>query len=436
MKFLFDYENFISEAKKSVTTLSLFKKDVENIINDMFLVAKKPKYEYDDEGFPISVEFEVIYNDWFCKYDDELKNDFSEGVLKKRDFEPSLVYLSKNQEGKDKDKDKNKYTIKFKIKKLKVDKEAIKKREEKKRSEQFERDSDDHPFEEDDEYEMSEEEMAKQAEKAAKLKEKKNKSFLNEGHMSNIHIIANEAGSFENFKIEMMKEYPDLFRKSIGEQDKLNDWLKTVYEESIEDEGITEKKKDCGCGKPKAIENEKCEKCGKKECECGESKKCECGKPDCIKCNESLNEGFLGKIAKILSRKEYDKAVNHVLDNCDGECTKEKVKDALKGMLFDKLTKKKLEEDGKLMASLIDEIYKDVKKKLETKESFGSKEWQEKYGVSIKEEKEEACLKCIVNETLKIKKVDEIETLNDVFNKVYEENKVVENLNTIKKFKE
>lgn len=478
MKNLFSYKDFLGEAKKSTTPLSLFKKDVDSIISDMFLQAKKQKYEYDSDGFPTSVEFEVVYNDWFCKYDDELKNEFTEGVLKKRDFQPVFVYSSKNQEGKDKDTDKNTYTLKFKIKKEKVDQEELAKGEEKKRAEHFEKDSDDqllkklkskkisdanktkimnilknrgvdykNPFDEDEDASMSEEEMAKQAEKEAKDKKekdaKKNESYqLNESAMGTASIIAQESETFEDFKIEMRKEFPDLFRNMSNEsQIELDDWLNTLYDsakvdeqqnEILDKEHLAEAKKECTTEKCKCGKGEK----GKCECETEEGEKCECGKPECKKCNESVNEGLIGKIAKFLSKAEYEKTLKHVLSACEGEgeCTKECIKKSLKGMVFNKLTKKAFDEDSKLIDSLTEELLKDCKKEISKKESFGSKEWQEKYSVNIKEEKEEVCLNCLVNETLKIKKVEDMENLNDVFNKVYEDNKVVENLEPIRKF--
>jgi len=454
MKNLFSYKDFVNEAKNVTSPVSAFKKDVDNIISDMFMQAKKQKFEYDKDGFPISVEFQVVYNDWFCKYDDSLKNEFTEGVLKKREFEPVFVFDSKDQEGKDKDKDKNTYTLKFKIKKEKIDHDAISK-EEIKRSENFEKDSDDQllkklkskkisdankekimdilkdrgvdykdPFEEDDD--ISEEEMAKRAEKAAKSKKNESLEFLNESQMSNLSIISQESKTFEEFRMNVMKEYPELFKGSTEDQEEVNNWLENIYEES---DVIEEGKKSCGCGEKEKTEKEKCEKCGKDECECDEKEeKCDC--------NESLNEGLLGKIAKFLSKSEYEKTLNHCLSACKEECTKENVKDAMKNMIFSKITKKALDEDSKLMNSLVDEIYKDVKKEMAKKESFGSKEWQEKFGIKIEEEKEEVCLNCLVNETLKIKKIDEMENLNDAFNKVYEENKITENLDTIKKFNE
>ena len=466
MKNLSNYKDFINESKrKEIDSVSLFKKDVDSIINDMFEQAKKKKFEYDVDGFPTSVEFEVVYNDWFCEYDDPLKNEFSEGVLKKREFEPVMVFVSKDQEGKDKDKDKNIYKLKFKIKKEKVDHEAILKSNDKKRSEQFEKDSDEqllkklksnkisdlnkekimdilkdrgvdykNPFEEEDD-DISEEDIFDMIWKnELKKSKKKNESleFLNESQMNNLSLIAQESESFDEFRLSVMKEYPELFKGSIEEQEEVNNWLENIYEQDIIEEG----KKSCGCGDPKPkTEPKKCDKCGKEECECdkGEPKKCECGKQDCVKCNESLNEGLLGKLAKFFSKAEYEKTLKHCLNACKEECTKEKVKNAMKNMVFSKITKKSLDEDSKLMNSLVDEIYKDCKKEMTKKESFGSEEWQKKYGVEIKEEKSEPCLECIVNETLKIKKVDDMESLNDIFNKVYEENKIVENLNTIKK---
>ena len=79
----------------------------------MFAKVKKPKYEYDAEGFPTSVKFEIDHNDFRVGYD-TIYTEFSEGVLKKRDFLPTLVFIDKDEEKKG---EKSTYNISFKIKK-------------------------------------------------------------------------------------------------------------------------------------------------------------------------------------------------------------------------------------------------------------------------------------------------------------------------------
>jgi len=80
--------------------------------------------------------------------------------------------------------------------------------------------------------------------------------------------------------------------------------------------------------------------------------------------NLAVNEGFLGKIAKVISKKEYDKTLDFILDECDvdSNATKSDIEDALKGMVFNKITKKAFDEDKKIFKSVVDEIYKDYKK--------------------------------------------------------------------------
>lgn len=470
--------DFINEAKKQ-DPLTLFKKDVENIIDDMFLQAKKPKYEYDDDGYPKSVEFEVVYNDWFCDYDEELKNEFTEGVLKKREYEPSLVFDSKRQEGNDKNVNKNKYFIKFKIKKVKVDEKAIEKSKEKKRSEHFEKDSDEqllkklrskrvsdankekimdilkdrgvdykNPFEEEDEYDMTEEEMMKKAEMAARRykkneddydiseeetmrksarkyknnnrKNKKNESVSYYDYEDDVYLMAEESSSFREFKDKVKDKYPELFEDDIHD---VIYWLIRIYKKSTKNQEVTERKKSCGCGKNKNM-NTDCKKCGE-DCSCDDNEELddeqEENKTGCVKCKENLNEGVGGKVLKFLNKSEYDKAVEYVVDRCE-KCTKEEIKDILKDFFYSKITKRQL-KDSKMLDSLIEEIYKDVKKIIEKEEKFGSKRWLKKYGISIKEEeKEEPSLNNLINEAIRIKKFDEIkeEKLEDLISKVDE----------------
>lgn len=77
---------------------------------------------------------------------------------------------------------------------------------------------------------------------------------------------------------------------------------------------------------------------------------------------EKVNEGLIGKIAKILSKKEYDKTLKFVIDEIDGDCTKAEIKEVLSNMVFNKITKKAFKDDSMLMKSLVEELYKDCKK--------------------------------------------------------------------------
>ena len=97
MKNLFKFNAFVSETKKTINEAKksdlkgLFNKDVKNILDDMFAKVKKPKYEYNKEGYPIEVEFEIDKADFFIEYK-TLTSDFSEGVLKKREYIPVLTF--------------------------------------------------------------------------------------------------------------------------------------------------------------------------------------------------------------------------------------------------------------------------------------------------------------------------------------------------------
>jgi len=381
MKNLFSYKNFVNEKfniinEAASTPVSLFKNDLKGLLDDMFAKVKKPEYEYDSEGFPTKVEFEIVENDFKVKYD-KIETEFSEGVLKKRSFLPVLIMDEKEEE---KHGDTTIYKISFKIQK-----EAVKEiKKDKSRSEQFEKDDD------------------KQL--LAKLKSKK----VNDANKHKIIDILKGRGV----------KYKDPFDND-NDDDELS-------EEEME-------KKAAKAAEKKSKKNESFKTFVEKECECG--------KPDCD-CDEDedVNEGFLGKIAKVLSKKEYEKTLNYCFDNCcsDGECCdKSDIDDCLKNMVFSKITKKALDEDSKLFKSLVDEIHKDCKKKCSEKNEsvmkFGSEEWNKRYGIiTKKEEEQEVCLDCLVKETLKNKKIEEYESLNEKINNTIE-HKIPKPLETIKK---
>lgn len=120
-------EEYEKELMLTNNELSSFMKDLNNIINMMFYKHKNIKYNYDNKksNIPSSVEFEIVYNDWFTNYDEELKNEYSPNVLKKRKYEPVLVFNSKWKDENKNDSNKNKYYIKFDIKAEVIDNEKI-----------------------------------------------------------------------------------------------------------------------------------------------------------------------------------------------------------------------------------------------------------------------------------------------------------------------
>ncbi len=203
-------------------------------------------------------------------------------------------------------------------------------------------------------------------------------------------------------------------------------------------ESILESNSNCKCVSECKCEGDKC-KC-EKACQCTETvvesiepiiesviESCEC----------DLNEGLLGKIEKLISKKEYDKTLDHVMSKLeDDDCTKENVKKAMSNMVFSKLTKNAIDDDSMFMKSLIDEIYKDCKKECDKKSNesivFGTDEWNKKYGVKVDKEETKTSLKSVVNETVKIKNIEEF-SLNEKVNQIIDENKIQNDLNTIKK---
>lgn len=372
MKNLFDYKDFLKEKNvflneaKKANPLGLFKNDVKNILDDMFAKVKKPIYKYDSDGFPTEVEFEIVEDDFKVGYK-KLENEFSEGVLKKREYVPVLSFEEKEEEGNDSSKI---YKIKFKIDKENSNPESKKVD----RSENLDKDSDEQLL--------------------TKLKSKKTTDVVKEKIM------------------KLLTKRDVKYKNPFDEEDdtKSDEELAKEAEKLASSTKVTVKK-----GKEKVTESlEKCEK----ECQCNE---------------EELNEGLLGKLGKIFSRKEYDKTLDYVMNSLDGDCTKEKVKDALSNMVFHKITKNAIKDDSTIMKSLEDEIYKDCKKKCDSNESvFGTEEWNKKYGVKIEKEETEISLNSLVNETIKIQKIDEF-SLNEKINQVIEDNIIPSLLETKKK---
>jgi hypothetical protein len=87
-------------------------REVKKIIGEMFAFGKNIKFSGDQDGEPDTVEFEIDANDFKLGYGEELKMEYSEGVLSKRKYQVSLKYSSKSKEGTD---NKPIYKITFKI---------------------------------------------------------------------------------------------------------------------------------------------------------------------------------------------------------------------------------------------------------------------------------------------------------------------------------
>jgi hypothetical protein len=340
MKNLFSYSDFlneksnqINEAKKA-SPLDLYKKDTKAIIDTMFAYAKKPKYEYNKDGFPTEVEFEIDRKDFIIDYDEDLTNDFSEGVLKKREFVPILKFEEKEEE---KEGGKTKYKIKFKIKKDKVE---IKKKEEKPRAEQFERDSDEQLLD--------------------KLKSSKVKDYHKEKIMD---ILKGRGVEYKNpFEEEESIASDDEKEKAAEKAAKKNESLDILDEK---------KEEKCECGTEEK-EEEKCE-CGTEE---KEEEKIEEKKEE--KCEEEKEEDE-EKIEEKKEEKEEDeeKIEEKEEEKCETECTEEKEEEIKEILTFgsEEWNKKyniniEKEKEEKSLNSLVNET---LKSKIDNVESLNEK---------------------------------------------------------------
>lgn len=325
MKHLTSFNNFgLNEAKKETSPLDLFKKDVKSLIDDMFASAKKVKYDFDKGGFPVYVEFEIEKSDFNVDYDKEIRAEYSEGVIKKREFEAILEFDDKWEEKKG---EKNVFMISFDIKKEKIDPEKYKK-EEKQRKYNFKKDSDEQlkkklqsdkfteeekdemieilvdrgvEYEKDDdkeeEEEETEEEMDKKAKEAAKKKEKKNEAYetgdpeiqFEYGYKKDCScgkpycLICNpeeEADKEDKEEMDELKRRKQLAQEEQGDEE----CHCQLCGESLVTDSDTKPTK-CDCGQPG------CKECNPgPECNCGKpdckicNPKCECGKPECKEC--------------------------------------------------------------------------------------------------------------------------------------------------------
>jgi len=109
MKKIYDFKLFLESKQES----SDVRKEVKKIVSEMFAVGKGITFSGDQNGNPEFVDFEINEDDFKLDYKGEdMKLDYSEGVLKKREFEVSLKFDSKYKEG---DKNSPIYKIRFKI---------------------------------------------------------------------------------------------------------------------------------------------------------------------------------------------------------------------------------------------------------------------------------------------------------------------------------
>jgi len=422
MKNLYGYKDFFNESKKDNKSENIsndaknFNADAKNLMADMFDTIKKLEYAYDDSGFAIEVTFKISDKEYNLDYSTEnIEYEYDDILRTKREFLPILVFVKKLDDN----------FITFEIKKEEVDKDKYEKDKKNKTEnvknvpdnkllnllkskkiedsykekiidELIQRGVDyDDPFEEKDDS-MSEEDIEKLANKEAKKKKKTNESVQN---------------SEEYYKENRDENHIDELLSDMG----LEPIMNTQYQEDFENSDLfsadmtDEEYANAAAEYINSVKN-----------------------IDEQKNDKPIVEGFIGKIAKFLNKSEYEKTLNYVKDCCKEDCTKDDIKACINKMVFSKITKKELSDDSSLMTSLVDELYKDFKKNCEKCESFGTPEWAKKYGIILEEEKKEYSLEYMVNESLNIKPEND-QTLEDIFNKIYEEYKLPRTLETIKK---
>ena len=92
-----------------------FTDDLTKLLAEMFDSIDKPKYEYDEDGFPCAITFIADKNDYGILYEDDLYIEHSASVMGKREFVPVLSFVRKGEKCSD-----GGYLM-FDIKKMKVD---------------------------------------------------------------------------------------------------------------------------------------------------------------------------------------------------------------------------------------------------------------------------------------------------------------------------
>lgn len=125
MKNVLDFTSFINENKEDKSSFEYIHEDIMNIIDIMFIEPKSIQFKVDkkfisEEEFlkkkknPKSVKFQITDKDYSVGYPQPLNNDYSKGVLKKRDYDVTLLFHNKWQEG-----DKNWIQFDINLKKIK-----------------------------------------------------------------------------------------------------------------------------------------------------------------------------------------------------------------------------------------------------------------------------------------------------------------------------
>lgn len=114
MRRLNRFVNFVNELKKTgeneISVENEIKAEALKVASMMFDKTSSPIFTYDEDGLPNSIEFGITNADYKLDYEgEEMKTDYSEGVMKKRRYQVSLFYVDKYI------RDDN-YRIKFDIK--------------------------------------------------------------------------------------------------------------------------------------------------------------------------------------------------------------------------------------------------------------------------------------------------------------------------------
>lgn len=99
MKRLDKFNNFVNELKKEKKEKSVIEEIQEEAIKVASMMFDKTgsiSFTYDIEGLPNSIEFTATDVDWKLDYDEEeMKLDYSEGVMRKRRYQVSLFFAEK-----------------------------------------------------------------------------------------------------------------------------------------------------------------------------------------------------------------------------------------------------------------------------------------------------------------------------------------------------
>jgi len=114
MKNVYSFSQFLNEKKDVKKDVKKeIEKDAKKIATEMFDRTGNLHFEYSKDGMPKSIIFNVTKKDFDLDYDQLLSIDYSENVLKKREYKVELKFNNKNVE---KNGNKEKLVMKFDIK--------------------------------------------------------------------------------------------------------------------------------------------------------------------------------------------------------------------------------------------------------------------------------------------------------------------------------